>query len=174
MTRRDPVDAPGPTPRGPALDAQDVRRITALLTAYCDSVDTGDFARFARLFRDGTWLGMPGADVEDWMRENVLTYDGATHTRHRVHDISLAPGGSRDEAYGTCGIEVTQRFPGERALLVTRNTYADRFRRVDGRWRFDSRTITRRQPGDDSRHRRRGSGRDDNQKGRGTCGSSTA
>ncbi|MEW2521643.1 nuclear transport factor 2 family protein [Actinacidiphila alni] len=160
MTPHEGAEAPGPHPPGPAPGAEDTRRITALLTAYCASVDAGDFARFARLFRHGTWLGMPGAEVEDWLRRNVLTYDGATYTTHRTYDIALtrggSRGGSRDEAYGTCAIEVTQRFPGEPARLVTRNTYADRFRRLDGRWWFASRVITRRRPGDDSRHRRHG------------------
>lgn len=166
MTAHEPADAPGPTPPGPAvsdpappgraLGPADTREITALLAEYCASVDAGDFARFARLFRHGTWLGMPGAEVEDWMRRNIFTYDGATYTRHRVHGTVLTPGGSADEAHGTCAIEVTQRFPAGPMVLVTENTYADRFRRVDGRWRFASRVITRRLPGDDSRHRRPG------------------
>lgn len=174
MTLHDSVDALGPTPPGPAPGAEDVREITALQVEYCESVDDGDFARFARLFRRGTWRGMPGAEVEDWMRRNIFTYDGATYTEHRVHDITLAPGSSQDEVCGTCAIHVTQRFPDERPVLVTRNTYADRFRRVDGPWRFSSRVITRRLPGDDSRHRRPVGRPAGDEEGSNTCGSSTA
>jgi len=177
VTDHDSGDAPGPVPAGPALGAGDAREITALHAEYCASVDAGDFARFARLFSRGTWLGMPGSEVEEWMHRNVLTYGGATYTRHRVHGITLTPGSSPDEVHGTCAIEVTQQFPDEQAVLVTDNTYADRFRRHDGLWQFASRAITRRLPGDDSRHRRPG-GRpttpDGDEEGSSTCGSSTA
>ncbi|MFT4289151.1 nuclear transport factor 2 family protein [Nocardioides sp.] len=155
MSRHLLSDALGPVLPGPALDEEAVRQITALQMDYCASVDGADFARFAWLFRGGTWLGMPGSQVEDWLRRNLLTYDGATHTHHRLHTITLTRGSSADEVTGTCAIHVTQQLPGGPALLVTHNTYADRFRRVNGSWRFGSRAITRRLPGDDSWHRRR-------------------
>ncbi len=66
--------------------------------------------------------------------------------------ISVEPGDERASA--TCDITVHQCLPGRERVLVTSNSYADTFVRDRTGWRFASRELTRREPADDSWHRR--------------------
>jgi hypothetical protein len=152
VTAAGPGDRPSRARRRRAAEA-DVER---LLREYCRLIDDADLDGFALLFAHGTWCGIPGPGaVRQWLQDNVVLHDGRTLTRHRLHGVAIDVAPSGDRASATCGITVTQHLD-DGPVLVTRNTYADRFVRLDGRWHFESRRITRREPGDDSRHRRGG------------------
>jgi hypothetical protein len=135
--------------------ARDDAAIRRLVFEYARLIDAADFDRFARLFRHATWLGRHGhAAVCSWLEANIITYDGATLTEHVVSNVVISINADGRRAAGTCDITVHQRLPGRDPILVTSNSYADTFVRDGTRWRFASRDLTRREPGNDSWHRR--------------------
>ncbi len=129
--------------------------IRRLLDEYACLVDDADFDGFARLFRGATWLGQPGSDaVRAWLEANVITYGGETLTEHVVSNVMIRVDADRLRASATCDVTVRQSPPGRPPVLVTSNSYADAFVRDGAGWRFASRELTRREPGDDTWHRR--------------------
>lgn len=57
---------------------------------------------------------------------------------HMTHDHRIAIDG--DHASGDCTFEVTGRDPTSDEPIVGAGRYVDRYRRVEGRWRFAART----------------------------------
>jgi 3-phenylpropionate/cinnamic acid dioxygenase small subunit len=137
------------------LSYEDRSDIEDLLVAYAHTIDSGDLAGFAELFRHGMWLGREGYDeVLTWLRDNVILYDGDTWTQHLVSNIRLDLGSNPDQVSALSCIAVVQQPPGEALRAVRVNTYQDTFVRAEGSWRFETRTVVRRMMGDDSGHLR--------------------
>jgi hypothetical protein len=148
---------------GSALDDDDRRAITALVHRYCTLVDDGDFAGFAGLFAHGTWVvegdpsgGDRGRDaVLDRLEQNVIRYgDGRPNTHHVTTNLDIEGDSELGAATATCYVTVLQAVPPDFPLQpIFAGSYADRFSRVDGDWRFDERRIRPDLVGDLSRHR---------------------
>jgi len=145
------------------LDDDDRRAITALIHRYCTLVDDGDFAGFADLFADGSWVvegdpsgGDRGRDaVLARMEQNVIRYDGGRpNTHHVTTNLDVEGDSEWGTATATCYVTVLQALPPDFPLQpIFAGFYADRFSRVDGHWRFDERRIRPDLVGDLSRHR---------------------
>lgn len=145
------------------MSAEDARAVERLLFAYADAVDAGDLAAVGELFRDGRVCGETpdgpvtlaegSAAVEAFYRSVVRLYDdGTPRTRHVTTNVTVEvePGGEAASAASSYTVfQATEVLPLQ-AIIVGR--YADTFRRVDGVWRFESRTMRADLTGDLSQH----------------------
>jgi uncharacterized protein (TIGR02246 family) len=126
--------------------AQD--EIAALVYAYAERIDGGDFAGVAELFAEAS-VTAEGTDRRWQGRDEVLRLyeagtrrhaDGTPRTKHVTTNLVVEV----DEASGTATARsyytVLQAVPGELALQpIVAGRYRDRFEREDGRWRFAGR-----------------------------------
>ncbi len=135
--------------------------ITGLVHRYCTLIDDGDFAGFAELFANGTWVvegdpsgGDAGRDaVLARLSDNVIRYDGGRpNTKHITSNLDIQVDG--DTATGTCYVTVLQAVPPDFPLQpIFSGHYTDRFERGEDGWRFAERRIRPDLVGDLSRHR---------------------
>lgn len=135
--------------------------ILRLMSEYCFRLDVGDFDGFAELFRDAAWhvLGDPrggdiGAAAVRETLQQVILYDGKPNTKHVMSNVQIDVDETANRADSQCYITVFQAVPPDFPLQpIFIGHYYDKFARVDGRWRFESREISPDLIGDLSRHR---------------------
>lgn len=154
------------TAAGPTLGAItscDRDQISALLYAYAERIDAGDFDGLADLLShadltaEGSDYVVRGADaVRARYQATTRRYeDGTPRTKHIttnvVVEIDEAAGSAAARSYFT----VLQAVPGHLALQpVVAGRYRDRFERAEEGWRFSSRHIVVDLIGDVSQHLR--------------------
>jgi hypothetical protein len=134
--------------------------IARLVYAYAELIDTGDFAGIGLLFGDATIDPGDGSlytgaeAVQAMYDRNTRRYpdNGTPHTRHVTTNLIIDV--DDDAGSGTCRsyVVVFQQVDDFPLQPVWSNRYQDRFRRVDGEWRFAHRRMTDHLPGDVSRH----------------------
>ena len=139
------------------------REIENLLYAYAERIDRGDLDGVADLFVHGRICGVEGGPPEtvfegrDRVREMYemstrLYEDGTPKTKHVTTNAQIEvdeeAGTARSRAY----YSVTQATPDLPLQLIITGRYDDTFRRVDGRWVFDTRVMHVDQVGDLSHH----------------------
>ena len=126
--------------------AQD--EIAALVYAYAERIDSGDYVGVAELFADAE-ITAEGTDRRWQGRHEVhrlyeagtrLHADGTPRTKHVTTNLVVEV----DEVAGTATARsyytVLQAVPGELALQpIVAGRYRDRFERTHGRWRFAGR-----------------------------------
>src|SRR5918998_2705862 len=124
--------------------------IAALVYAYAERIDGGDFPGVADLLADAE-VTAEGTDRRWRGRDEVLRLyeagtrrhdDGTPRTKHvttnLVVDVDEAAASADARSYYT----VLQAVPGELALQpIVAGRYRDRFERSDGRWRFTGRHL---------------------------------
>jgi 3-phenylpropionate/cinnamic acid dioxygenase small subunit len=122
--------------------------INALICAYAERLDAGDFAGVAELFAEATLRtdGQPGAargreEVHALYAATVKLYGGRPCTRHvttnLVIEVDPAGGTAAARSYFT----VFQARPELPLQAIIAGRYRDRFTRRDGVWRFAERVI---------------------------------
>jgi ketosteroid isomerase-like protein len=126
----------------------DEEAIRALVCAYAERLDAGDFDAVADLFAQGTFRSAHtgaariGAPAVRRMYDTVVVYeDGTPRTKHLLGNIVVECDPAGQTARARCTFTVLQAEPGGRLQPVLAGRYHDRFRRVDGRWRFAERTV---------------------------------
>ena len=119
-----------------------VREITNKVHRYCELFDTGDFDEFARQFEHGRWYkAAPGADgCRAYIDAHVLTYDGLPMTKHVTSNLVVDVDEDADTATASAYVTVYQALPDFPLQPIFMGRYKDRFERVDGSWRWISRT----------------------------------
>ena len=143
--------------------ADSAREIEHLLYAYAERLDTGDLDGVADLFADGRICGVKDGPPETVFEGRAgvrgmyeamtrLYEDGTPKTKHvttnvQVHVDEPAGTGSA-RAYFT----VFQATPALPLQAIISGRYEDTFHRVDGTWRFDTRTMLIDLVGDLSQH----------------------
>lgn len=133
--------------------------IRALVTAYCDRLDAGDFDGVAALlargaFRSPAGTQLVGADAVRRMYDDpVLCYgDGTPRTKHVLGTVSVdvdAPGRS---ARARSHFTVFQQVEGVPLQPVLAGRYHDTFRGDGGQWRLLERMVRPDLEGDLRRH----------------------
>jgi hypothetical protein len=120
--------------------------VLALLTAYGDHFDRGDFASFSSLFDHGTWFlteaqGPGSAPVRRWCEEMVHLYDDVPGTRHLTSNLFLDLDVVAGTGSATSHVTVWQQLPDRpwNVLLVGR--FHDHVHRIDDRWSFSHRHL---------------------------------
>jgi 3-phenylpropionate/cinnamic acid dioxygenase small subunit len=122
------------------------REISALLHAYAERLDAGDFDGVAALFRHAIFGSagrvVPLAGIEEIRRlyEAVVLYEGIPRTRHVVSNILLELE-SGTAAHSRCRFTVLQSAPGTALSVILAGRYHDRFTCLDGKWWFAERTV---------------------------------
>ncbi len=135
--------------------------VLRLMNEYCFRIDAGDKEGFARLFEHGSFLlqGDPGGGDTGTaavlkMLENVILYDGKTHTKHVMSNVEIEIDASGDRATAQSYITVFQSVPPNFPLqAIFIGHYYDSFEKVDSSWHFTRREISPDLLGDLSFHR---------------------
>jgi 3-phenylpropionate/cinnamic acid dioxygenase small subunit len=137
--------------------------ITNLIYHYAELIDAGDLDAVAELFARGRICG-----VENGPPETVFTGtagvrkmyemavrihdDGTPKTKHNTSNVQLEVDEAGGTARSTSYYCVTQATPELPLQVIVTGHYKDTFHRLDGVWRFDSRTMFVDQVGDVSHH----------------------
>jgi ketosteroid isomerase-like protein len=145
--------------------ADAAREIENLLHTYAERIDAGDLEGVADLFAHGRILFSPDGPPEQAVvgREAVLALyrastrlydDGSPHTRHVTTNsiIEVEPGA--EVAAARSYYTVFQRLDDFPLQPIIAGRYRDTFRRIDGRWWFDTRIMLVDLVGDLGRHLR--------------------
>jgi hypothetical protein len=133
-----------------------VQEITAMIYRYCELVDSGDFASFARLFEHGVWhKASPGVEgVRSYLDEHVLLHDGLPCTTHVTTNLVIDVDDEDQQATASSYVTVFQALPDFPLQPIFSGRYKDRFERVGGVWRWRERQVIGDLLGDTSRHTR--------------------
>jgi 3-phenylpropionate/cinnamic acid dioxygenase small subunit len=139
------------------------REITNLIYTYAELIDGGDLDGVADLFAHGRICGVENGPPETVFEGTTrvremyematrIYQDGTPKTHHNTTNVRL----DIDEAQGTARCMsyycVTQATPDLPLQVIVTGHYKDTFHRLDGVWRFDSRTMFVDQVGDVSQH----------------------
>jgi len=121
--------------------------IAALIYAYAERLDAGDFEGVAALFAHGGLhsnknpaIRRGSAQVIEVYRSTVALYDGSPSTKHVITNVVIesgADGSAAARSYFT----VLQARPELPLQVISVGRYHDRFARVDGFWGFADRLI---------------------------------
>lgn len=142
---------------GASPSEPDRREIEALVFAYAERLDLGDFDGVGRLFEHAEYgpAGTPGlrgsSAVADVMRASVRTYEGIPRTKHVTTNVvvrALEASSAEASSYFT----VFQQVGDGPLQPIVAGRYRDRFESVDGCWRFARREIWIDLKGDTSAH----------------------
>ncbi|ORB69738.1 nuclear transport factor 2 family protein [Mycobacterium scrofulaceum] len=139
------------------------REITNLIYTYAELLDRGDLDGVARLFEHGRICGVEdgppetvfagAARVREMYEMATRIYpDGTPKTKHNTTNVQLHIDEAAGTARSTSYYCVTQATPELPLQVIVTGHYKDTFARVDGAWRFDTRTMFVDQVGDVSKH----------------------
>lgn len=140
---------------------RDTEAIHALIVAYTEQLDAGDFDGVAELFEHASFMSARGGaarvgrDAVRRMYDPVIVYDdGTPRTKHVLGNVEVAVDTVRATATSRCTFTVLQAVPGRPLGPVLAGRYHDAFTRVDGTWRFAERVVLPDLVGDLSTHMR--------------------
>jgi len=139
------------------------REIENLLYTYAERIDAGDFEGIADLFAHGRILPSPdgSADVAFEGREQVLGMyeaatrryeDGTPRTRHVTTNAIVEADDDAGTGSARSYYTVLQQTDALALQPIICGHYHDTFRRIDGRWWFETRTMFVDLVGDLSHH----------------------
>ncbi len=126
------------------LSIADRIEIQDLLARYNHAIDSADAAAWAATYTpDGSFTSggrtrTGTAELEAFAADFAARMPGS---RHWVNNVLID--GEGDEASISCYLQLLKTGGGEPATLVTTARYQDTLRRVEGAWRFTSRTVVR-------------------------------
>ena len=133
--------------------------IRALLDAYCERLDAGDFDGVAELFRHGVFRSPRGTNLEGAAAvrsqyDAVILYDdGTPRTKHVLGTVIVDVDDDAGTGTARCAFTVFQAV-GRPLQPVLTGRYHDQFARIDGAWCFRERFVYPDLEGDLSRHMR--------------------
>lgn len=141
----------------------DARAIENLLYCYAERIDAGDLEGVADLFANGRIQASRDAPPELTFegRDRVLALyrgstriyaDGSPHTRHVTTNSIIEVEAGASVATARSYYTVFQRLDDFPLQPIIAGRYHDSFRRIEGRWWFDTRVMIVDLVGDLSRH----------------------
>jgi uncharacterized protein (TIGR02246 family) len=123
------------------LDERELRRTSEL---YAQGADRRDKQLWASIFTEDGVIEAPGIRLEG--RANIVAALDVmarlyVATQHRVHNqvVSIDGDTAEGETYSTA--DHLSTADGTRTILTWAIRYQDRWRRVDGAWRFSRRSL---------------------------------
>ena len=138
----------------------DHEQIRALVHAYAERIDRGDFDAVADLFAHATIVAGDGSEfsgldtLRQLWRSSVKTYDdGSPLVCHLISNVDVHVGDDGTSATSRSYVTVLQAVPGALPLQpVAVSLHLDTFAKVDGAWRFTERRDRQVLVGDLSHH----------------------
>lgn len=124
------------------LSVADRLDIQELLARYNHAIDSGDAAGWAATFAAGGTFTSSGRTHTGTQALQAFAADFATRlpgSRHWNNNVVIE--GDGDQATTRCYLQLLKTGGSEPATLVTTAKYEDSLRRVNGAWRFASRTV---------------------------------
>jgi hypothetical protein len=113
------------------------REIFQILCAYCEGIDTGDFAAVARMWEHGQWVFADGPGPEPvlrWLEDNLIVYDGIPRTKHQLSNVMIEVDEEAGAAFVKCYVSVHQAAPDFPLRTIFAGRITGMFERLDGRW----------------------------------------
>ena len=144
--------------------SRSVAEIRALLNAYCERLDAGDFDGVAELFTHGRILGQENGPPETVftgrdgvralyeMATRIYEDTGTPKTKHLITNARIEVDDEAGTATARTNYLVTQATDTLPLQVIITGHYGDTFHRIDGRWWFGDRTMFIDQTGDLSQH----------------------
>ena len=134
--------------------------VAALLAAYAERIDAGDFEGIGALLRDAIITTEDGAVVATGADEIAAMYrattrrfaDGTPRTRHVITNLIVEPDPPADRVIASSYFTVFQATDGVALQPIIAGRYRDVVERRDGRWVFVERRMTPTLFGDLSAH----------------------
>ncbi|MGO9522235.1 nuclear transport factor 2 family protein [Mycobacterium sp.] len=137
--------------------------ITNLIYTYAELLDAGDLDAVAELFGHGRICGVENGPPETvfagaarvrqmYEMATRIYEDGTPKTKHNTSNVQLRIDEAAGTARSTSYYCVTQATPELPLQVIVTGHYKDTFRRLDGAWWFDTRTMFVDQVGDVSHH----------------------
>ena len=126
------------------LSLADGLYIQDLLARYNHAIDSADAATWAATYApDGTFTsgGRTRTETEELQAFAADFAARMPGSRHWVNNVLIE--GDGDTATMSCYLQLLKTGGDGPATLVTTARYEDTLRRVDGAWRFTSRTVVR-------------------------------
>ena len=122
--------------------------IAALVHAYAERLDAGDFEALAQLFTHATLRSdrrpeprRGSAQVLELYTSTVALYDGTPHTKHVITNVVIDVDAPTTTATARSYFTVLQARPELPLQVIIAGRYHDRFARLDGTWWFADRLI---------------------------------
>jgi 3-phenylpropionate/cinnamic acid dioxygenase small subunit len=144
--------------------ADDLEAIRGLIHRYAELIDLGRLDDLAELFAHATWRSsirddvLRGTEQVRHAYDGVVLYDGIPSTKHVISNVSVEIDDGGSTATARSYFTVLQGGPDLPMQPIIAGRYHDRFKRIDGGWRFADREILPDLIGDLSRHLAPGSG----------------
>ncbi|MFZ0665613.1 MAG: nuclear transport factor 2 family protein [Acidimicrobiales bacterium] len=139
--------------------SRNAAEISSLVYGYSDRIDSGDLEGLADLLADagfgaGTGPLLSGRDqVLHLYKKTVRIYDNGTPlTKHLVTNLVVEVDEGSETASSRSYFTVMQATPGKPLSPIVSGRYNDKFRKIEGSWRFSERRITTDLVGDVSAH----------------------
>lgn len=147
-------------PAPATVDPADRDAVVALLAAYSDAIDDGDFARVAEVLSAAEIQTEDGAVVATGRDQVLALYEGTTRlhddgtprTAHLVTNVVVEPGDGPDELRARSRFVVFQATDRVPLQPVVVGRYDDVFVRTAGAWQFSRRRMVPQLWGDVSDH----------------------
>ena len=139
----------------------DVEAVHALLVAYAERMDRGDFAAVGELFaratlrngRDPATVVARGADaITALLTRTIRLYDGLPGEQHLVTNVQIDVDAERQRATARSVYLVLMAAPGFPLQATGAGRYEDRFARDGAGWHFTDRLFVQDLQGDVSAH----------------------
>lgn len=136
------------------------RQIENLLYTYASRIDAGDLDGVAALFSQGRIEAAPGVvfegrdEVRGMYEASTRLYpdDGTPKTKHVTTNVRVEVDEDAGTAASDAYYSVSQATDDLPLQIIITGHYHDTFRRIDGAWWFDTRTMFVDQVGDLSHH----------------------
>ena len=129
------------------VQADAVRAIEALIFAYAEHIDGGNFDALAELFADASLRsdGRPAVrrgrdEVRQLYRDLVILYDGTPRTKHVTTNVVITIDDA-ETAAARSYYTVLQQPPQLPLQVIVAGRYHDRFVRRAAHWQFSDRLI---------------------------------
>jgi 3-phenylpropionate/cinnamic acid dioxygenase small subunit len=126
----------------------DEEQVRAVVAAYAERLDAGDFDGVAALFEHGEFRSAQGGPARIGpegvrrMLEPVVRYDdGTPRTKHVLGNIEVDVDADAGTATARCTFTVIQHAPDAPLQAVLAGRYHDRLERLDGRWHLVERVV---------------------------------
>jgi ketosteroid isomerase-like protein len=118
-------------------------QIHALYEEYGEHFEAGDSLAFASLFSETATIFRPDGSAVSGREQLVAMVEGAkargARVRHFLADIDIETEG--DSARGAAHVVALSSSAEDDLSLLMMGRYSDRFTRIDGVWKFESRKI---------------------------------